>query len=180
MSLNMAEHREFVVRNMTAADIDLAIEWAASEGWNPGLHDAACFRHADPGGFFVGELHGEAIASLSAIAYDSDFGFIGLYIVKPAFRGQGLGLLFGQSVVLGQDRQLRRGRAALDRTDRRDHRLAAGRGGVRARCRRDRPGPAHPVGRSRNLRAHPGVRGGHGPRLRAHGLGPRRNFTRWR
>jgi ribosomal protein S18 acetylase RimI-like enzyme len=96
MSLNMAEHREFVVRNTTAADIDLAIEWAASEGWNPGLHDAACFRHADPGGFFVGELNGEVVASLSAIAYDSHFGFIGLYIVKPAFRGQGLGLRIWQ------------------------------------------------------------------------------------
>ena len=23
--------------------VTLAVEWAAREGWNPGLHDAACF-----------------------------------------------------------------------------------------------------------------------------------------
>jgi GNAT superfamily N-acetyltransferase len=77
---------------MKADEVALAIEWAAQEGWNPGCHDAACFQAADPRGFFVGELHGEPIGSISAVAYDEHFGFIGLYIVRPDCRGKGLGL----------------------------------------------------------------------------------------
>ena len=45
----------FVVRNMTEADLAPALEWAAAEGWNPGLHDAHCFYAADPQGFPVGD-----------------------------------------------------------------------------------------------------------------------------
>jgi hypothetical protein len=39
-------------------ELDLAVEWAALEGWNPGLHDADAFYAADPDGFFVGLLDG--------------------------------------------------------------------------------------------------------------------------
>ena len=83
---------DFIIRRMNRDEVGLAIEWAADEGWNPGLHDAECFYVADPGGFFLGELHGQPIGCISAIAYDETFGFIGLYIVKPEFRGQGFGL----------------------------------------------------------------------------------------
>jgi ribosomal protein S18 acetylase RimI-like enzyme len=83
---------DFIVRAMARDEVELSVEWAAAEGWNPGLHDARCFREADPGGFFVGEWRGEPVACLSAVAYDDGFGFIGLYIVKPAFRGRGFGI----------------------------------------------------------------------------------------
>jgi ribosomal protein S18 acetylase RimI-like enzyme len=89
---NVSEPGDFVVRTMSAEDVALAVEWAAQEGWNPGLHDAACFRAADPHGFFIGEWRGEPVACLSAVAYGEDFGFIGLYIVKQAFRGRGFGM----------------------------------------------------------------------------------------
>ncbi len=31
--------KSLCVRNMTEADLALALEWAAAEGWNPGPHD---------------------------------------------------------------------------------------------------------------------------------------------
>jgi GNAT superfamily N-acetyltransferase len=83
--------KDFVIRQMQFADLELAVSWATQEGWNPGLHDSASFFVADLHGFFVGELAGEPISCISAIAYDQTFGFIGLYIVHPAFRGQGFG-----------------------------------------------------------------------------------------
>jgi len=89
--LNRTGHT-FTVRSMTRAEVDLALNWAAAEGWNPGIHDADCFYATDPNGFFIGELEGEPIACLSAAAYDERFGFLGLYIVKPEFRGKGFGL----------------------------------------------------------------------------------------
>jgi GNAT superfamily N-acetyltransferase len=82
----------FQIRRMTQDDVALAVEWGRLEGWNPGLHDARCFYQADPNGFFIGELNGEAVSVGSAVVYDDDFAFCGLYIVAPEHRGKGYGL----------------------------------------------------------------------------------------
>jgi GNAT superfamily N-acetyltransferase len=80
-----------IIRTMTRDDLDFAILMAAKEGWNPGLSDAECFYAADPKGFFVSELNGEPVATISAVRYEDDFGFLGLYIVVPEARGKGYG-----------------------------------------------------------------------------------------
>jgi GNAT superfamily N-acetyltransferase len=83
---------ECTIRTMHRHEVAMAIEWAAREGWNPGLHDAACFHAADPDGFLVAECAGEPVGCISAVSYAGRFGFIGLYIVLPAWRGRGIGL----------------------------------------------------------------------------------------
>jgi hypothetical protein len=83
---------DFTVRRMTRPELEVAASWAAQEGWNPGRNDPACFHAADPDGFFIGLLDGQPVASLSAVAYGSSFGFLGLYIVKPEQRGFGYGV----------------------------------------------------------------------------------------
>ncbi|MDD4242632.1 MAG: hypothetical protein PHG54_14480, partial [Smithellaceae bacterium] len=55
---------------MNREEVGLAVEWAAREGWNPGLHDAECFYAADPRGFFLARRDGEPVGALSAVAYD--------------------------------------------------------------------------------------------------------------
>jgi hypothetical protein len=80
------------IRSMAPSEISLALDWAAAEGWNPGLADAACFAAADPAGFLLGEIAGEAVGCISATRYCSDFGFIGFYIMRPGFRGNGHGM----------------------------------------------------------------------------------------
>ena len=82
----------FKIKTMRREEIDIAIEWAATEGWNPGSHDASCYHAADPNGFLVGYLDQQPIATISAIKYGKSFGFIGFYMVAPAYRGQGYGL----------------------------------------------------------------------------------------
>ena len=77
---------------MSRKEIDLAINWAALEGWNPGLYDGDCFFAADPEGFLVGELNQEPIASISVVKYGESFGFLGFYLVKPEYRGKGYGI----------------------------------------------------------------------------------------
>ncbi len=80
------------IRRMSEADLDLALDWAAAEGWNPGLGDAASFFAADPEGFLLGELAGEPVGCISVVRYGDAFGFLGFYIVRAPFRGRGHGL----------------------------------------------------------------------------------------
>jgi hypothetical protein len=82
----------YTIRTMTRQEINIAIDWAAEEGWNPGLHDADCFYAADPGGFLVGLLGDEPIATISVVKFGNSFGFLGFYIVKPEYRGKGYGI----------------------------------------------------------------------------------------
>lgn len=79
------------IQTMRRDDVGFAIDLAAAEGWNPGLHDADCFYAADPGGFLVARCDGKAVGCIAAVSYGGRFGFIGLYIVVPAWRGQGIG-----------------------------------------------------------------------------------------
>ncbi len=82
----------YTIRTATGDDIDTVIEWAVQEGWNPGLNDVHCYYAADNNGFLIGYLGEEAVASISAVKYDDNFGFLGYYIVKPEYRGMGYGL----------------------------------------------------------------------------------------
>ncbi|MFC6519843.1 GNAT family N-acetyltransferase [Undibacterium arcticum] len=82
----------YTIRVMTRQEVDIAIDWAAAEGWNPGLYDANCFYAADPNGFLIGLLGDEPIATVSVVKYGDSFGFLGFYIVKPAYRGKGYGI----------------------------------------------------------------------------------------
>ncbi|OQX16466.1 MAG: GNAT family N-acetyltransferase [Desulfobulbaceae bacterium A2] len=86
------KQRTYSIRMMTRQEVDMAIDWAAAEGWNPGLDDGDCFYAADPHGFLVGLLDDEPIATISAVRYGDSFGFIGFYIVKPKYRGMGYGM----------------------------------------------------------------------------------------
>ncbi|MEW2582178.1 GNAT family N-acetyltransferase [Streptomyces virginiae] len=82
----------FEITGASAADMEMIRGWADEEGWNPGDSDPFAFAVADPGGFLVGRLDGEPVASISAVRYGAGFGFIGLYIARPAFRGRGYGI----------------------------------------------------------------------------------------
>jgi GNAT superfamily N-acetyltransferase len=87
------------IRTLGLADLPLALDWAAAEGWNPGLADAACFHAADPEGFLLAELDGEPIGCVSAVRYGGGFGFLGFYIVRPGFRGQGHGMALWRAAM---------------------------------------------------------------------------------
>jgi ribosomal protein S18 acetylase RimI-like enzyme len=87
------------IRPMTRAELDLGIEWAAQEGWNPGLHDADTFHAADPEGFLGAWLGGEPVGMVSAVHYGAGFGFLGFYLVRPPFRGQGHGLALWRAAM---------------------------------------------------------------------------------
>jgi hypothetical protein len=83
---------QLTIRVMDRGEIAIAGDWAAAEGWNPGVDDAACFASVDPSGFFIGELDGIPASTISVVNYDDRFAFLGFYIVRPDLRGRGYGL----------------------------------------------------------------------------------------
>jgi len=87
------------IRNIKQVEMKILLDWAAAEGWNPGLSDADCFFAADSQGFFVAELDGEPIGCISAVAYGAGFGFIGFYIVRTKYRGRGYGMQLWQAAM---------------------------------------------------------------------------------
>ncbi|MBR0816135.1 GNAT family N-acetyltransferase [Bradyrhizobium diazoefficiens] len=87
------------IRNLTPEEISIAIDWAAAEGWNPGLSDAACFAAPDAQGFFIGEIDGEPVATISCVNYDDRFAFLGFYMVRADLRGSGHGLRIWNAAI---------------------------------------------------------------------------------
>ncbi|MEU7018226.1 GNAT family N-acetyltransferase [Streptomyces sp. NPDC046385] len=73
-------------------DWALVREWAADEGWNPGVSDAPAFFAQDPEGFFLGRLDGEPVSAISVVNYSDTYSFLGFYLVRPDQRGLGHGL----------------------------------------------------------------------------------------
>lgn len=87
------------IKTANRAEIDIAVDWAANEGWNPGLFDADCYHKADPEGFLIGYVGDEPVATISAVKYGHSFGFIGFYIVAEAWRGKSYGIQLWNSAM---------------------------------------------------------------------------------
>jgi len=81
------------IRPASIDEFAIAVEWAAAEGWNPGLDDIEVFHETDPNGFLMGWQDGQPISAISVVRYGEQYGFLGFYIVHPNFRGTGAGLL---------------------------------------------------------------------------------------
>ena len=82
---------DMTIRQMTRDELDTLVEWAAREGWNPGLDDAEVFWTTDPEGFIAAEIGGELVGGGSIVAYGKSYGFMGFFIMRPDLRGRGLG-----------------------------------------------------------------------------------------
>lgn len=80
-----------IIRPMQREELDILVEWAAAEGWNPGLDDADVFWATDPEGFIAAELNGELIGGGSIVNYAGLYGFMGFFIIRSDCRGQGFG-----------------------------------------------------------------------------------------
>jgi hypothetical protein len=99
-----------IVRVMKPEEMHLAVEFAALEGWNPGINDGNCFYNTDPNGFFVAEKDNEIVGCISAIAYSESYGFIGFYIVKPKYRVD----IYGKLLAIAAKKYLKTQNIGLD------------------------------------------------------------------
>lgn len=86
----------FSYREATYPEVEQLMQWAANEGWNPGLEDGAVFHAVDPHGFQLALDGDQPVAGVSVIRQGQTnagqpFAFLGLYLCLPAYRGKGIG-----------------------------------------------------------------------------------------
>lgn len=82
---------DFTIGPMTRVEVDTLGDWAAAEGWNPGLSDLQIAWDIDPDAFVALRLCDTLVGGGSIFSYGGDFGFMGLFIMRPDLRKQGLG-----------------------------------------------------------------------------------------
>lgn len=87
----MTSFNNLTWKKLNFEHVETLLDWAREEGWNPGPHDAKAYWHADPDGFY-GYVEGDdLIAGGAIISYSGLYGFMGLFIVRKDYRGNGLG-----------------------------------------------------------------------------------------
>jgi ribosomal-protein-alanine N-acetyltransferase len=84
---------------MEIGDRPLVTRWAQQEGFCPGIGDVAIFCDTDDAGVWVGELDGVPVGCIAGIRYDDNYGFIGLFLVHPEYRGRGFGVALWQTAI---------------------------------------------------------------------------------
>jgi ribosomal protein S18 acetylase RimI-like enzyme len=87
------------IRLLDEHEVATVVDWAAAEGWNPGLRDAEAFLAADHGGFLGAFIGGGLAGAVSAVRYGGGFGFIGLFIVRPEYRRYLIGVRLGRAAL---------------------------------------------------------------------------------
>jgi GNAT superfamily N-acetyltransferase len=78
------------IRPMTRPELDVVLDWADQEGWNPGLADADVFWRIDRSGLWAIDVDGVLVGSGATIAHGSHHVVIGLVHVRPEHRRQGI------------------------------------------------------------------------------------------
>ena len=79
------------IKALERSDISTIIDWARNEGFAPGRGDVEIYRNTDKQGMWMGWLGNTPVGCISAIRYNEEYGFIGLYLVAEKWRRQGYG-----------------------------------------------------------------------------------------
>jgi GNAT superfamily N-acetyltransferase len=79
------------LRVMTLADIPAGMRLKDLAGWNQTPEDWQRFLQSNPEGCFVAESEGAVCGTVTTIVYEERLAWIGMVLVDPKHRGQGIG-----------------------------------------------------------------------------------------
>ena len=79
------------LRTMSEQDIPAGMQLKEIAGWNQTANDWKCFLKASPAGCFVAVVDGTVRGTAATISYERRFAWVGMVLVDPEFRGQGIG-----------------------------------------------------------------------------------------
>lgn len=81
---------QLTIRNLVANEMFVANQLAEIDGRNPGLNDGEYLFSAIKGGVVAALNDTQVAGTIAAVNYDNDLSFIGLHMVIPELRGNGL------------------------------------------------------------------------------------------
>jgi GNAT superfamily N-acetyltransferase len=79
------------LRVMTKQDVPAGLRLKDLAGWNQTAGDWNRFLEASPGGCFVVDENGSVCGTATTICYEDRFAWIGMVLVDPEYRKQGIG-----------------------------------------------------------------------------------------
>jgi GNAT superfamily N-acetyltransferase len=96
-------------RDMTMADIEAGLALCRASGWNQLSRDWELFLRLSPRGCRVAVKDGQVIGTVTTVRYENRFCWIGMVLVNPAERRQGIGtrLLHESLEVLKGEQSIR-------------------------------------------------------------------------
>ncbi len=95
------------IRVLEPGDLPFADALRAAVGWNQTLPDWHRFLAHEPGGCFLAELDGQPVGTATTTRHgvSGELAWIGMVLVDPAFRRQGIGRALLQHAIHGLDQR---------------------------------------------------------------------------
>jgi ribosomal protein S18 acetylase RimI-like enzyme len=90
---------------MSKHDIPAGLRLKELAGWNQTAADWNRFLNASPQGCFVAEVEGEVRGTATTISFENKFGWIGMVLVDPQQRSQGIGTKLLERTIEYLDQQ---------------------------------------------------------------------------
>lgn len=89
----------FTLRRLCAEDLAAADQLRADLGWNQSILDWQRLLALSPEGCFVAEQNARVVGTCTTVTYGNTLAWIGMMMVHPASRGQGIGKALLQRAV---------------------------------------------------------------------------------
>ena len=84
---------EVSFREMSTEDIEAGLRLCRASHWNQTARDWELFLKLSPHGCRVAVKDGQVVGTVTTVRYEDRFSWIGMVLVDPAERGQGIGML---------------------------------------------------------------------------------------
>ena len=79
------------IKPFTPSDLDVVTGLAREQDFAPGVGDIEIYANTDRQGIWLAWHHNKPVGCIAAVTYNPGYAFIGLFVVKPEHRGQGIG-----------------------------------------------------------------------------------------
>lgn len=93
------------LRTMSKHDIPAGLHLKELAGWNQTVADWNRFLDASPKGCFVAEADGKVFGTATTISFENKFAWIGMVLVDPEYRSQGIGTKLLERTIEYLDQQ---------------------------------------------------------------------------
>ena len=79
------------IKPFTPSDLDVVTGLAREQDFAPGVGDIEIYANTDRQGIWLALKDNVPVGCIAAVTYNPSYAFIGLFVVKPEHRGQGIG-----------------------------------------------------------------------------------------